>query len=431
MDELRALIDSTPIADTHEHLLEEKARLAGGNGYALDDIGVFFSHYLNDELRVAGMPADEAQALLMRQTPPDEKWRLLWPWWKYVRASGYARGVRESVRLLFGEPDLDDTNWQRVQQGLRALIRPGYYNRVLREVANVDHSQVHSLEHPFFMDSAQPDLLLQDLLFMPLSTDPRPDLLAQHSGMTIRTLDDFLAAVDWAFATWGPRAIAMKNHNAYLRGLDFAQPTIDEARAVFDRWAAAGYKADPASRKPLEDFLFHYCLGKSVSYALPVKLHTGFYAGHGYMPLHRLARNAGDLCELARLHPRTRFVFMHITYPYQHEALAIAKHYPNVWIDMSWAWVINPAACVRFLREAILSVPWNKILAFGGDFGPVELVPGHAAIARQGIHQALSELHAEGWLAARDVEPIALGLLRNNALALFDVERARRGSALS
>lgn len=429
--QLQALVQSTPIADVHEHLLEEKTRLAGGSGYSLADIGVLFSHYLIDELQIAGMSPGDAARVLQREAPPDEKWSLIWPHWKHVRASGYARAMLESVRMLYNIDDLDDTTWQRVDDAVRKGIKPGYYNHVLRGVANVDHCQVHNLEQPLFLQSEHPDLLLHDLLFMDLSTDINVPLLVERTGIDIRTLDDCLAAIDTVFADIGPRAIAMKNFNAYHRGLDFAPVSTDDARREFDRFVAAGFKLDRPARKPIEDFLFHYCLDKAIAYDLPVKLHTGYYAGHGYMPLNRLARNAGDLCELAARRPRNRFVFMHITYPYQHEALAIAKHYPNVWVEMSWAWVINPAACVRFLREAIMSLPWNKILPFGGDFGPVELVPGHAATARQGIVQALEELHAEGWLRARDVEPIALGLLRGNALKLFDVERARRGATIA
>ena len=63
---------------------------------------------------------------------------------------------------------------------------------------------------------------------------------------------------------------------------------------------------------------------------------------------------------------------MHIDYPYQDEAIALAKHYSNVWIDMCWAWIINPAAGVRFLKEFIMAAPASKVLTFGGDYRPVE-----------------------------------------------------------
>jgi predicted TIM-barrel fold metal-dependent hydrolase len=157
-----------------------------------------------------------------------------------------------------------------------------------------------------------------------------------------------------------------------------------------------------------------------------VKLHTGYYAGTGKMPLHRVRRNAGDLSELMMQHPDLVFIVMHTTYPYQDEAIALAKHFPGAYVDMCWAWIINPRAGVRFLKEALLAVPANKILVFGGDYMPVEVVPGHAAVARRGIAQALSELVEEGWVRAGEVPDLVGALMHGNADAIFDLGRTLR-----
>lgn len=103
--------------------------------------------------------------------------------------------------------------------------------------------------------------------------------------------------------------------------------------------------------------------------------------------------------------------------------LALAKHYRNVVVDLCWAWIINPAATVRFVKEFLLAAPSNKLLTFGGDYGAVENVVGHAAIARQGLGQALSELVDEGWLAERAALDLVEPLMRDNARALFPIFR--------
>lgn len=140
------------------------------------------------------------------------------------------------------------------------------------------------------------------------------------------------------------------------------------------------------------------------------------------MPLHRLRHNAGEVCELAMKHPNTRFVVMHIIYPYQSELVSIAKQFDNVYADMCWAWVMNPAASVRFLKEILMAAPVNKVLTFGGDYRMSELVVGHAEIARRGIAQALSELVEEGWLPEGDVEFVANRIMRDNARELCRVK---------
>jgi hypothetical protein len=99
--------------------------------------------------------------------------------------------------------------------------------------------------------------------------------------------------------------------------------------------------------------------------------------------------------------------------------LSIAKNYPNAYMDMCWAWIINPLAAKDFLKKYILTAPVNKICTFGGDYIPVELVPGHAAIARQGIGQALSELVDEGWIRLDEAMNLTDVIMHRNARSLY------------
>lgn len=84
---------------------------------------------------------------------------------------------------------------------------------------------------------------------------------------------------------------------------------------------------------------------------------------------------AGNLCALLARYPEARFVLMPTGYPYTDEIVAIAKHYPNVWVDMCWAWAIDPYSSGDFVRRFLHAVPMNKLFAFGGDtFSPTNTV---------------------------------------------------------
>lgn len=63
-------------------------------------------------------------------------------------------------------------------------------------------------------------------------------------------------------------------------------------------------------------------------------------------------------------------------------------------------------------------------LVFGGDRFPMELAPGHAAIARKGIVQALGERFEEGWLCESEWPQTAERIMRQNAHELFDHQSA-------
>ena len=112
---------------------------------------------------------------------------------------------------------------------------------------------------------------------------------------------------------------------------------------------------------------------------------------------------------------------MHICYPYYEEMISIAKHYTNAYIDMCWAWIINPIAAKDFLKKYLVTAPANKILTFGGDYSPVEPVLGHAAIARRGIALALSELVKEKWLSLDDALELIAPIMHGNARNIFNL----------
>lgn len=67
--------------------------------------------------------------------------------------------------------------------------------------------------------------------------------------------------------------------------------------------------------------------------------------GHGAMRPERLS--AAALGDLFRAFPDTRFVLLHGAYPHFDEVLALVKHFPNVYVDLAWAWSIDPPAAAR------------------------------------------------------------------------------------
>jgi predicted TIM-barrel fold metal-dependent hydrolase len=292
---------------------------------------------------------------------------------------------------------------------------------VLNEAAGVEVAQVNSLETGVFKETQYPDLLQQDLSLGSFSTRVNRDVvetLGQRSGVAVGTLADWHRVIDWAFEAYGRRACAVKSQAAYDRRLDYADVPAEAAAPLFERFLR-GEELPPAERKALEDHLMWRCVAKAAEQQLPVKLHCGYFAGTDRMPLDRVRRNAGDLAPLLGAFPEATFVLMHIGYPYQDEYVALAKHYRNVAIDMCWAWIVNPAASVRFVKEFLLGAPANKLLTFGGDYTTVESVVGHAGIARQGLTQALAELVGDGWLREADAFGLLEPLMRGNAREMF------------
>jgi uncharacterized protein len=418
---------TTPFVDTHEHLIEESDRLQTTRHPRVrcDDWAFLLSHYLDSDLVVAGMPPDATGRFFSPDMDPLKKWALLEPYWAAVRHTGYGQAVRLACRELYGVKDLSADTVAEVQAGYERTRRPGFYERILREHAHVESCQVNCLTGEPFKESKQPTLLMQDLSIVGMFAGPALETYAHPTGVALGSLADWNRVIEWWFERYARYAVAVKSQHAYSRDIDYQRVEATVAEPVFGKLL----NKEPVSadeRRQLEDHLFWVAVDRATEAGLPVKLHTGYYAGQNGMPLSRVARNAGSAADLCRLSPRTNFVFMHICYPFYEDLLAVAKHYANAYVDLCWAWIINPIATKDFLKKCLLTMPANKLFTFGGDYIPVEPVVGHALLARRGIALALEELVEEGWLELEEALALVQPLMRGNARTLFRIPEKER-----
>jgi len=413
---------ATAFVDTHEHLIEEKERLQGASHPRVrsDDWTMLFSHYLNSDMAVAGMPGGAMDKFFSPKVEAIDKWRLLEPYWPAVKNTGYGQAVRLTISQLYDVDELSASTVRKVQAGYEKVRRRGFYKHILQDLAKIESCQVNCLSAPF-MESAMPTLLMQDLSIVGMFAGGGQDGFRKPTGIKVESLADWHKVIDWWFEKYGKYAVAVKSQNAYSRDIDYEQAPAEKVEAIFKK-RVEKQPLRSQERKDIEDHLFWYAVEKATEHNLPIKLHTGYYAGQNSMPLGRLMNNASSATELCGKARNMRFVFMHICYPYYEEMIAIAKQWSNAYIDMCWSWIINPVGAKDFLKKFIVTAPLNKILTFGGDYIPVEPVLGHATVARRGIALALSELVEEGWLSLDDALETVDPIMRGNARRLFKLD---------
>ena len=167
-------------------------------------------------------------------------------------------------------------------------------------------------------------------------------------------------------------------------------------------------------------FYFSFCM---TQYNLPFKFHTGYYAGHSRMPVNRI--KSGNMCELLARYIDAKFILMHIAYPYSSELIAIAKHYPNVWVDLCWAWSIDPYSSFDFVRRFIHAVPINKLFAFGGDTQWPTSAYAYSVQTRKWFTHVLQTEIKEGFLNEKQALSIAHRLMEKNQKDCFDIDGTR------
>ena len=415
-------IEATPLVDTHEHLRKEPDWLEDGPDILQD----LFGNYVPADLNTAGASPD-AMIRLMDASDPDIAGRFkgIQEAWEATQFTGYGEAVRLIAENVYGIDELSGEALESAQEKIKALRKPGERYRLLHDVANLDHIQTDDFSWPCLPDHSGLDFFLYDLSWAGFCNGQiDTEQIHAETGVEVKDLRTLKQGMEAIFAKHGPCAIAVKAQHAYNRTLNWIERNDVEASAALSQ-----VLNQPAEELDVETYL---CLGDwcwargvelSIEHNLPFKIHTGYYAGNDRMPVSRIP--AGNMCDLFARYLDAKFVLMHIAYPYNDELVALAKHYRNIWVDLCWAWSIDPYSSRDFLRRFIHAVPSNKIFAFGGDTGWPTSSMAYAIQARNEIRRALEGEIAEGYMNEKQAMQIATRLMRDNQFGCFDVEGTR------
>lgn len=122
-------------------------------------------------------------------------------------------------------------------------------------------------------------------------------------------------------------------------------------------------------------------------------------------------------------HPRTRFLLMHLAYPWARDLLGMALIYRNIWIDLCWAPLLSPTLFRQSLHEAIEVLPDESRMMIGGDNWHAEETYGAMTLARRILGEVLEEKIGSGYFTEADAQRLAPKILSENANAFFGLDR--------
>jgi len=161
-----------------------------------------------------------------------------------------------------------------------------------------------------------------------------------------------------------------------------------EARRLVEHFGVKGFKFHPTFQGFYPNDRSAYVLYEAIQEAgVPALFHTGqtgVGAGmHGGNNMRLKYSNPMFLDDVAADFPDMQIVMAHPSFPWQEEALSVATHKPNVWIDLSgWSPKYFPPILVRYanslLQDRVLfGSDWPAILPdrWLSDFEQLEIKP--------------------------------------------------------
>ena len=425
---IKGTIDTFEVIDSHEHIIIPEEEYLSSPA----DFARFFVSYTIDDIESAGAVFDRVEfrstngrvlKVNGRTLSLEEKWNFFKPYWNNVKFTGYGRAARLSIKRLLGINDLDDSSYREVSEKLDALMKPGVYHTILKDICGLKYI----LNDVDFTDTPRQHQKIDRTLFHIVGRTRNFTLVFMKAELerlenlfnrNIRCLDDLLSIIDEQFELWikdGCRAV--KITDAYDRDLFYEDSTREEAERVMNRVFTLKkiFEFQEAmtfqEARPLQNYIIHYFLRKAESLGFPVILHTGIQAGIGNEVRNSQAVN---LTNLFVKYPRIRFHLLHANYPYMQEAACLAKQFVNVSLDLTWTNIIVPAGAREGLSHFLDMVPVNKIHGFGGDYRMPESVWGALEVARENIALVLTEKVEQGTMTEKEALEIARRILSDN-----------------
>jgi len=433
MTDLAQHIQATALMDTHEHLLKEREYVEGGP----DVLNDLFNNYVTADLVVAGASGEAIRRLLDANDPDlAGRFRGIQSAWEKCQHTGYGEAVRLIAKHAYGMDDITPEGVEAAQERNRQLRQPGERLRILKEVGNLDHVQIDDFCWACLPDESGLDFFLYDLSWVGFcSGQVDAAAIYEEVGVYVKDLASLREAMSAIFAKYAPCAIAVKSQHAYNRTLRWEERSDADAERVLQKALRAasvnerskGERLSEEERLCLGDWGWARGVELAMEHNLPFKIHTGYYAGHSRMPVDFI--RGGNLCPLLIKYPRAKFVLMHIAYPYHDELVALAKHYPNVYADLCWAWGIDPFSAGDFVRRMIHAAPAHKLFGFGGDTRYPNAAAAYARQARRWLTRALQAEVNEGLMTEREAMALATRFMRTNQEECFDLAGTRAAIA--
>ena len=356
--------------------------------------------------------------------------------WRASRFTGYCQATELACRDLLGLEYVEE-NAEAIGIEIKKLIGDdarASYTQIIQERANVRWLIPDGVNQPeIIADTLYPAQFVRfsyrdEELF---SIRSRAVIVEREArwNRSIHSVSDLVDGLDDSISSClaTGKLTSFKIGLPYQRSLAFTEPTLHEAELAFsslmnvapnvvlDEGPGEGIaqqsRISAAELLPLQDYLIHHYVRRAEAEDVGVQVHTGYLAGNSSLLLNIRAM---DMVPFVMRYPRVRFDLFHAGWPYTEEHAVIGKQFPNVWLNLCWAWTMNPITAENALDSWLASVPHTKIFGYGGDTSSPICEYGYAQQARIGIARVLERWIDRGDMTVKDAKEVAADIMLRN-----------------
>lgn len=413
---LQFFVDQLPVVDVHEHHMPEIVLQRDVNLLQL-----FQQSYAGWTLsRPYCLPSETRDEDPMMAAALPTTWDSLLPYLEGCGSNAFVRNLVRAITELHGDgaTEINSDNWQLIDQAVRSAHQREHWLQETLQRARIQTVITDDYTNPLLdprksLGAQYRSVMRINCLALgwhPRSADHngnRAHELLSRLGRQPESFDDYLQGIRQLVDTMQSRGqVALKNALAYDRSIDFDEPDEGLARTAWGQLSPS-----PAQKKAFGDFVVNYLCQLAGERDIPMQLHLGTGIVRGSHPM----LTAG----LIERHPRTRFLLMHLAYPWSRDLLGMAFVYRNIWLDLSWSFLLSPSHFKLALHEAIDVLPDESRMMLGGDNWHVDETYGAIQSARRYIAEVLQEKIDQTQFPLAIAQRLAKRILYDNAVEFF------------
>lgn len=397
-DQLKFLIKSVPVINTHSHHRPESLHM----GLTLTEL------FRNSYVYWSGVLLDD------NKTSREEFLSL-------VRYRSYFVWLEKAIREIYGiEHKLTADNWDYASSKIeKAHKDPVWHLKILSDYCNYEKTILDAYwdagSNNGNGDVFYPSFRVDTLMF---GWNP---LICDHNGISFRDRfgecpGDIDSYMDFARKIICNKlngdSIALKSAIAYDRGLDFDIYSKEQAGIVFEK---APESVTGPDIKAFQDFVFFEICNIAAEFDVPLQIHTG---------LGKLEKsNPMQLQKVISRNPKTKFVLFHGGFPWTDEISGLMHVYANVYADICWLPLISPTAAVNALSEYIEVGTADKI-TWGCDTMTGEESYGAKIAVTEVVAKVLGDKIEAGYITFNDAKVIIKNIFYDNPVKLYKFKKS-------
>jgi hypothetical protein len=427
--DLREEIDNIKMIDTHEHIRKQSDLISeGGNLFTSLKYSLVCMDFIS-----AGMPPKYWE----NNFDEEENWKRIKPYLDSVKTTSYySTLLMNTYKNLYGfkYDEITDENWRELS-GLikKAYSKDDFYDSVFKKL-NVEVAFLDPFWDPGYISEKKQMFLpapgMDPFIFVRSGKTRIPNpggfnvpwwlenplrTLLKNWNTQYESFEEFLSLIDRAFETLKQEGgVGIKLRIGYSRSLFVDKVTKIEAERAFYLDEEAITKEDI---KKIEDFVVRKVIQRAIDYKFPIQIHTGLQGTLGGYPQ---LSNPLQLTNLFREYPQAKFIIFHGSYPWASEAGALAKGYPNVYLELCWLSWLLVDAMKKYLDEWLALVPINKIMV-GGDSECVDRMFTAVTLSKKIFSEVMAERVSNGYYNMETAKKGLRMIFRDNPREMYNL----------